>query len=97
MSDKFGIKISNVQFFNRTQCQAYAESSKSQCKKSTLRGSRYCWSHHTKGPIIVSLLGGGLISLFLGLGWDYFQVSNEEQELIRLRAGALDLNDNRIV
>jgi len=46
-------------------CSAIARSTQEACKKTALRGSRYCWSHIDKTPIVVSVLAGVLAGYLL--------------------------------
>lgn len=47
------------------RCQAYAPSTKDCCKNSAIRGSRYCWRHQAKVPLIITFLIGVATSLVL--------------------------------
>ncbi len=44
-------------------CQAVTKSTKIQCKKNALLGSKYCFYHIDKRPILISLIIGAVISL----------------------------------
>lgn len=76
------------------RCQAYVKTNKKQCQRNALKGSKYCWSHETKGPLFASLILGGLISLFLSSAWNSLVVSDEERELINLHSENVKLNES---
>ena len=54
----------------RKQCQAFVSSTKKQCEKFALRGSRYCWHHQSKLPILITLLVGAITGLLIPKIWD---------------------------
>lgn len=62
----------------KKNCQAYVDTTASRCKKRALGGSKYCWSHQSKMPVILSLLIGAVIGQFTNVAWDRFSESAEE-------------------
>jgi len=69
----------------RKQCQAHVAATNSQCSKPTLRGSRYCWWHQSKGLLLFSLFTGAILSLAISEGWQRIVPSEEKKGIEALR------------
>jgi hypothetical protein len=83
-------------FRNRRQCQAFVSSTKEQCKKVALRGSRYCWHHQSKLPLLAALLLGTITSLFIPKIWEILFPSKALQRIESNTEQIPDLAENII-
>lgn len=70
-------------------CGAFSDKTQERCRRTAIRGSRYCWSHQPKAPIVVSALIGAVISLALSEGYRSF-VPSKEQKALDVTQGKLD-------
>lgn len=66
-------------------CQAVTTLSKKQCKKNALPGSKYCFFHIEKTPLLISLILGTLITLSLSAIW-YKLVPSEELKALNIES-----------
>ncbi len=69
----------------RIQCQAIAKSTQKQCTKKAMWGTSYCWLHYPRRESFIILFIGAVLGLFLQVVWDFFTISTEEREIIKLR------------
>ena len=51
------------------RCQAYVSSTKGRCKKNAIKGTRYCFYHQPKVPLLITIIIGILTGLVLPVCW----------------------------
>lgn len=66
---------------NTKQCRAWTKSTNSRCTKHIRLGSKYCWHHQAKTPIVIAIViafvVGIITSLFIPKIWEYYFPSKE--------------------
>jgi len=71
----------HLPIFSRTRCGAQARSSGEQCRRRSFPGSKYCWAHVDRGPLLAGALLGAVLSVLGAELWRTAVPSTELQEL----------------
>lgn len=75
----------------RRQCQACTVTTDLRCKRSALTGSKYCWVHQPKVPLLASLILGALAAQVVNEVWRLAIPSKEIRELRSAQESIQDL------
>jgi len=51
------------------RCKAYVSSTRDCCKKNAIKGSRYCFQHQPKVPLLIAIIVGIITSLVIPVCW----------------------------